>query len=324
MTIDPATRPTAPVADAPGPRSDATGASGGVPRGLRVWGILLAGVAAVATLAVWRYFVGSTTGQAVDQLAFDGATVGRGKLWVVAEPVLDVVSISFVVIGMSVAMGIALVRRRWNLAGQVVVLVAGANLTTQLLKKYVLHRPDLGFDSWGNSLPSGHTTVAASVSVAVVLAVPRRLRPVVALFGAAYTAATGISTLVGQWHRPSDVIAAVLVVLAWSALVCGFSSASALDVPGRTGSGLDTGGAGHDRASSTALSVSVLAVVGVAAGAVAAWALARSSAVVRGESVLTDRTEFIAYVGGAGGVVAVTALVFALVLGLRQGVARPR
>lgn len=306
----------------PEPPADGTGASRGVPRGLRVWAVLLAAVSAVATIAVWRYFVGSTTGQALDQTAFDGATYGRGKLWVVAEPVLDVVSISFVVIGLVVAVGIALVRRRWNLAGQVVALVAGANLTTQLLKKVVLERPDLGYDAWGNSLPSGHTTVAASVSVAVVLAVPRRMRPLVALCGAAYTVATGISTLVGQWHRPSDVIAAMLVVLAWGALVCAFSSESSLDpLPDR--STVDgRGRPGHS--SSTALTVALLAVLGVAAGAIAGWAFVETAAVVSGEAASNDRTGFIAYVGGAGGVVAVTALVFALLLGLRQGVARPR
>lgn len=298
--------------------------SKGVPRGLRVLAVLLAVLAGIATIAVWRYFVGATTGQGLEQAAFDGATYGRGKLWVVAEPVLDVVSISFVVIGMSVAMGIALVRRRWNLAGQVVLLVVGANLTTQVLKKFVLHRPDLGYDAWGNSLPSGHTTVAASVSVALVLAVPRRVRPVVALFGAAYTAATGISTLVGQWHRPSDVIAAMLVVLAWGALACAVSSESALDpLPGApSGSGSDGARPGHS--SSTSLVVSLLAVVGIAAGAVAAWALAQTADVTAGDGVLTDRTGFVAYLGGAGGVVAVTAFVFALLLGLRQGVARPR
>lgn len=307
----------------PEPPADGTGASRRVPRGLRVWAVLLAALSAVATIAVWRYFVGSSTGQALDQAAFDGATYGRGKLWVVAEPVLDVVSISFVVIGLVVAMGIALVRRRWNLAAQVVVLVAGANLTTQLLKKVVLERPDLGYDAWGNSLPSGHTTVAASVSVAVVLAVPRRIRPLVALCGAAYTVATGISTLVGQWHRPSDVIAAMLVVLAWGALVCAFSSESSLDPLSERSTAVD-GRVRPSHSSSTALTVALLAVVGVAAGAIAAWSLVATAAVVAGEAAFTDRTGFIAYVGGAGGVVAVTALVFALLLGLRQGVARPR
>ncbi|PFG35201.1 PAP2 superfamily protein [Sanguibacter antarcticus] len=294
-----------------------------VPRALRVWAVFLAATAAAGTLAVWRYFVGSTTGQALDQMAFDGATYGRGTLWVVAEPVLDVVSISFVVVGMTVAMGIALVRRRWNLAAQVVVLVVGANLTTQVLKKFVLDRPDLGYDSWGNSLPSGHTTVAASVSVALVLAVPRGARPLVALFGATYTVATGISTLVGQWHRPSDVIAAMLVVLAWGALVCAFSSESALDPLSERPVVLESPRDYQMHSSSTTLAVALLAVVGVAAGAIAGWALLETASIVSGETAARGRSGFIAYVGGAGGVAAVTALVFALLLGLRQGVARP-
>ena len=68
--------------------------------------------------------------------------------------------------------------------------------------------------------PSGHTTAAASVSAALLLVVPPRARPWAAVLGAGYTTATGISTLIGQWHRPSDVVAAVLVVLAWTAIAC--------------------------------------------------------------------------------------------------------
>ena len=79
--------------DVPAPRLDGTRASPGVPRALRVWAVFLAVAAGVATIAVWRFFVGATTGQGLEQAAFDGATFGRGKLWVVAEPVLDVVSI---------------------------------------------------------------------------------------------------------------------------------------------------------------------------------------------------------------------------------------
>ena len=139
----------------------------------------------------------------------------------VAEPVLDVVSVGFIVAVLVAAMVIAVLRRRWSLALQVAVLMVGANLTTQVLKKFVLDRPDLGVEAdYGNTLPSGHTTAAASVSAALLLVVPPRVRPWAAVLGAGYTTATGISTLVGQWHRPSDVVAAVLVVLAWTAIAC--------------------------------------------------------------------------------------------------------
>ena len=48
------------------------------------------------------------------------------------------------------------------------LLIVGSNLTTQLLKHW-LTRPNFGIDPErvvaGNSLPSGHATVAASVSI---------------------------------------------------------------------------------------------------------------------------------------------------------------
>src|SRR5207245_1071112 len=96
-----------------------------------------------------------------------------------------------------------------------VLLIVGANLTTQLLKS-VLVRPVLGIDperaAAGNSLPSGHTTIAASVAVAVLLVVPAAVRGVSAVVGAVLTAAAGVATLSAGWHRSSDAVAALLVV----------------------------------------------------------------------------------------------------------------
>lgn len=287
---------------------------------LRVLALLVALAGAVATVALWRGFVGTHLGQVVEEITYDGALFGRTWLWTLAKPLLNVVSVSFVVLGTAVAMAVALVRRRWSLAGQVVLVMAGSNVTTQLLKHSVFVRDDLGTESWwGNSLPSGHTTVAASVSVALVFAVPRVTRPIVALLGAAYTAATGISTLVGQWHRPSDVVAAVCVVLFWGALACALTTRSALD-PGGAGAARNSSA---PRGSGTAWTLTVLGVVGGACAVVAAWALHRTAVVVESAVEVTSRMELVAFVGGAGGVVAATAVVFALLLALRQAVARP-
>ncbi|WP_307844237.1 phosphatase PAP2 family protein [Sanguibacter suaedae] len=285
---------------------------------LRASCLVAALAGALGVVATWRFFVATLLGQQLDDLAFQGAEHGRTELWRLAEPVLDVVSVGFVVVGVSVAMGIALIRRRWPLAIQVAVLVLGANLTTQVLKKFVLDRPRLGFSDFGNSLPSGHTTVAASVSVALVLTLPRRGRAAAAILGAAYTAATGISTLVGQWHRPSDVIAGLCVVLFWGAAVSAFATSSTLD-PVRNKPVHPT-----DGVSATRWVVTLLAVAAVATGAVAAWALARTADVIETGVATTHRTELIAYLGGACGVVAVTAVLVAVLLALRQAVADPR
>ena len=282
--------------------------------------VVVALAGAVATVALWRFFVDTHLGQVVEEVAYDGALLGRNRLWTVAEPLLDVVSVSFVILGTVVSMGVALLRRRWSLAMQVAVVVVGSNVTTQLLKYSVFDRVNLGGESWWeNSLPSGHTTVAASVSVALVLAVPRVARPPVALLGAAYTGATGVSTLVGQWHRPSDVVAALAVVLFWGALACALTTPSALD----PAPSADARGNRYAPRGSGARWILTVLLAGAVVGAVGAvWGLRQTLAVAESAAAISSRDETIAYLGGASAVVAATAVVFALLLALRQTVSR--
>ena len=277
--------------------------------GARVAALLL-GLLAAGGLALTSYFfVLTARGQQLDELAFEGAVHGKGALWRLAEPVLDVVSISFVVLGIVAVMTIALLRKQWGVAAQAAVLIVGANVTTQVIKRYLLERPDLGISAthMDNSLPSGHTTVAASVSMALVLVVPRRLRPVVAVLGAAYTGATGISTLVGQWHRPSDVIAAVLVVLMWTALVCAITPPSGVDRNADVGTIPNT------------VAVTVLVGGAIVAGVV-------SYAILTGANMpglaATQAADVRRYVGLSAAVVAITALTFVSGLLVRQATAR--
>jgi membrane-associated phospholipid phosphatase len=168
------------------------GSVAAVPPGLRLAALAVALAAAVGVYAVWRFFVASRTGQIIDAYAYEGAYTGRTQLWTLAEPFLDLVSNASIVIGTGTIAGIALLRRRWMVAVQAVVVIAGANITTQILKRYVFERPAMGDAGWwGNSLPSGHTTVAASVSVALLLAVPRAARPIMAVVGTIATSAIG-------------------------------------------------------------------------------------------------------------------------------------
>src|SRR5690606_1158915 len=90
---------------------------------------------------VWKVFVTTAEGQRVDQAAMDGAQFGRTRLWQIAEPVLEIVSVPALAIVVVAAMSIAVLRRRWMLALQIAALVIGANLTTQGLKYLVLDRP---------------------------------------------------------------------------------------------------------------------------------------------------------------------------------------
>jgi membrane-associated phospholipid phosphatase len=175
-------------------------------------------VIAVATLALMvRVALQTSRGQHWDDSAMRTVVAGRDAQLRVLS-VLGYVSIgaiAFVALGCLV---VALVRGRASLAVGALVVIAGANATTQLLKHNIFSRPDFGLGTL-NSLPSGHTTVVASSVGAALLVAPSMFRPVVALAGGFATTLTGASTIVAGWHRPADVIAALAVSLAWTAAV---------------------------------------------------------------------------------------------------------
>ncbi|AYY15066.1 phosphatase PAP2 family protein [Actinobacteria bacterium YIM 96077] len=273
-----------------------------------------AGVA--GTYLTWRYFVQTPTGQRLDDAAFRGAEIGQSTLWRGAEPVLDIVSVPFIVIVLGAAAIIALMRQRWMLAIQVTVLVGGANITTQLLKYVVFERPDLAptQGAIANSLPSGHTTVAASVAAALVLVVPRYTRPAVAVLTAGYAAVTGVATMIGQWHRPSDVVAAMMVVLAWAGLTM---IVTGLGTPERIRRA-------DPAIVPTALASGLMAVVALVTGLLAMSALTDASDLLAAGDSLASRDELVrAYTGGAFGVISITAVVFAAILVVHQLASRP-
>lgn len=252
-----------------------------------VAGVLVAAASAVGVWVLHRVFVLTAHGQAVDEAALVGA---RTRLWRLeggANVVLDSVSAVAVLAALAVVAVVALAQRRVRLAVAAVVLVGGALATTQLAKHVLLSRPDLDVTyALDNSLPSGHTTFAGAVSAAALLVAPVRLRPLVAVLGAAYTSAIGVGTLAAGWHRPSDAVAAMLVVLAWGALLAPLAG-------GRPTAGVGSAG----RAAAVVVLVTG-AVVGLGA---AAAALAVTWAAVPPEP--TGRLgQLVAGAGGALGV----------------------
>jgi membrane-associated phospholipid phosphatase len=124
---------------------------------------------------------------------------------------------ALVVAGLAIG-AIAIARRRLRVGAAALAAIAGANVSTQILK------PLLGtiepFDAARHlpaAFPSGHATVAMSVALALVLVVPSASRPLAALFGAGYAAAMGVGLLALGWHYPSDVAAGYLMATAWAA-----------------------------------------------------------------------------------------------------------
>lgn len=181
-----------------------------------LWGAL--GTAALF-VGVYLFFVRSYIGQVIDERSFAGANRWKGDLIEFAQSFLDALPAAAVVIGAIVALVIVIVRRNWLVFAIGVGAAIAANLSTQVLKYSVLSRPAKGVDTGlANSLPSGHTAVAASAALLVFLVAAPRYRPLAAVVGALFTVAAGASTLVEQWHRPSDVIAGMLVVSFWGCI----------------------------------------------------------------------------------------------------------
>ncbi len=175
-------------------------------------------VALISLAAVYWFFVRTQTGQEIDQLAFDGAKIGHRTVAPYVFSFLDSLPVVAAIIAFVLAVVVSASRGRWFLFALAIGSAIAANVTTQILKP-LLPRPDLGVDGFAyNSLPSGHTTVAAAAVLVVFLVASPQWRGWAALAGATFTVVAGVATLAGQWHRPSDVVAGLLVVAFWGCL----------------------------------------------------------------------------------------------------------
>ena len=112
-----------------------------------------------------------------------------------------------------------LLRKRFALLVRIVALLVVSNGATQMLK-YLLVRPDMEVGhSLANSFPSGHVTLAASVGLALIAAVPQRWKSVAGGVAWVAIAFVGVTVLSLGWHRLSDVLAGILVAAAVALLV---------------------------------------------------------------------------------------------------------
>ncbi|MFI5495677.1 phosphatase PAP2 family protein [Actinoplanes sp. NPDC051859] len=208
---------------------DTAGGGRGVAHVLAHAGVAVCAGTAVAL--VYYVCVRTSLGQSADTLVMRGADVHHPKIEDFLQRALDATTLVSLVAVCLAAAAIGVVRRRADLAVAAAVLVLGANLTTQLLKAR-LPRPVLDGFPAPNSFPSGHTTAAASVAFALILVLPFAIRGTLALAGAAYVTIIAIATVWAGWHRPSDTVAALLVVLAWSALASAFVRARRIRITG--------------------------------------------------------------------------------------------
>lgn len=191
---------------------------------IAAWPFLAAALICLAGLMLsYRYFVKTTMGQFIDESALVEAAVARQRIGTQTAQLLDLLPVTSVVLAAIVVLFVTLARRRWTAAGIAIAAMAAANLSTQLIKAGLPDRPNLGVNTLAlNSLPSGHSTLAASAAAGVFLVVSPRWRPAAAFVGGGYAVMAGLSTLINQWHRPADVIAAFFVVAFWTAMAALF------------------------------------------------------------------------------------------------------
>ena len=191
------------------------------PRGSTLRLVMLGILSVSLVVAVWLGTTQTVAGQQIADMILYGRVVADPAVLGAATETLTTVSLAFAGTAALGLLLLALVRGGLGLAIAVIALFGGANLTAQALK-VLLERPNLLGDAAyaaGNSFPSGHVTIAASLGLACVLVVPRRVRTPMAVVAATLIAAVGVSTMIAGWHRLADVEGAILISLAWAALV---------------------------------------------------------------------------------------------------------
>ena len=190
-------------------------------------GILMRHVMALLFLGLslygaFAFFIYTMTGQQVDEQAY---TEYANQFKSYRGPTLTALDSLPTVVGVIAVLGLiaVLIWKHRFLPSLIGVLVGAAAVTsTYLLKHYLIVKPDLGVqEALSNSAPSGHTTFAAAAGAALFLAAPRLLRPTVALCAALATCLTGASTIINGWHRPADVVTAILVTAIWTVVGMG-------------------------------------------------------------------------------------------------------
>ncbi len=232
---------------------------------------------AFATTIVWFAAFHTADGARLDAAVrggFTGLQDSRlGPLGVAAADLAGPVPFALLSLAL---VSFALARRRLRHAVVVAVVLAGANVTTQLLKHLTATRPGETEPAW----PSGHTTAAMTLALCLVVVAPARLRPLAAAIGGSYAVAVGYGVVLGGWHYPSDVLGAFGIATGWLALsVAGVSVAA---------------GRRADREPSAQTVLAPAAVAALAGGALVAAAM-----LLRPARVLAYVDEHAAFVPGA-------------------------
>ncbi|WP_395359078.1 phosphoesterase [Streptomyces sp. YH02] len=165
---------------------------------------------------VYAGLVLTATGRRWGDAAMTGRRADSAAATVLREyPSLAGLTTFSLVVGCVLLLAVGLIRRRYALTGIAAGAVVTALAVTGLLQRYA-PRPRLA-DAGGlmsSGFPSAQTTLALGIAFGLALVVPYRLRSVAVGAATLWAIGVGFHTIAAGRHRPGDVIAAALVVLA--------------------------------------------------------------------------------------------------------------
>jgi membrane-associated phospholipid phosphatase len=185
-------------------------------QGLLITAALLFGFGAVAT-----YLVALHTAQGLhDDAALYARVAGNGIAPVQAagRRALATIDVGSLAVAALALCFLALARGRVARALAAGALIAVSVGFVELLKHGLPHVAGAIPSGRPATFPSGHTSVAVSLGLALVLAAPPVLRPVAALVGASYAAGIALSVIALGWHYPSDAVASFLICGFWACI----------------------------------------------------------------------------------------------------------
>ncbi|MEO6414030.1 MAG: phosphatase PAP2 family protein [Pedococcus sp.] len=187
--------------------------------------VLVAFAFGVGFMLVYYVTVRTIQGRLFGDASLRGALLTRLALADGADTVLNVVSVASLLGAVALVATVALIRLERVRGLAAVGLLIGANVSTLVLKRYLLERPDLGIREVSpatlNSLPSGHATAVISAVTALLFVVPTRWRYPTALAGLVVGTVTALATMSAGWHRAADSMTAFLLVGVCAAIAGG-------------------------------------------------------------------------------------------------------
>jgi hypothetical protein len=205
----------------PPPASAGVGTAGVGSAGGPVGGAWLrfaaAAIASVAAFwAVYAVFVLTEPGQRSENLGLLGAVLRSEADRQASLGRLSLISLVSFGLAVVLVFLVATMRRRARL-GIVAAAVMVISIVAAEILKEVLPRPALvDGPAWilRNDFPSGHSTIAAGIGVAMLLVSPDRLRWFALPTAVVIAGFIGQATQVAGWHRLSGSIGGVLLVVA--------------------------------------------------------------------------------------------------------------